>query len=720
MNLGELLRFKGVLIAAGVLLLVVFISAFATKSLQQNSLQSALVVQKIESLSAFHKPTKTVPSSGEFAAWKEQLNTKQRQWLEQTSGAQLSSVRSAVVEGDAGRFARTMASLKKHVSDQAAKRDRLLSMAPLAICLFAVLIYLLAIIPQLLRLSSDAEVQVESNQQAENILNTVSEGLFLLDKSGEIGVEQSKSLKGMFRMERDLEGSFLDFIGQYVPESTVAVAKDYLDLLYGDRVKEKLVKDLNPLNKVEVSITRRDGTIESRFLDFNFARVMVDSELQHLLGSVTDVTREVKLELELEQNKQEQEAQLDLLMNILHLDKNSLNRFYAETEESLESINETLQERGHSSDQIRNKLNTIAEQAHKIKGDAAVLKLHNFEFIMHEFESEVAKVQESKSSLTGRDVLPAVTQLKAVFKELNNMQSIVTRFSEVLKMERGQMTGTDVAGAAEALEASSISKEAVSSDDVSSNDELPDQESQDQEVQSQNESVAEAEPTAETEEPLESVSEETVPDSQGDETQADDDSSVAEDSQVAVNNVEKAASMEIELQDLVQTVADRNGVKVRLQTLGLESVPQQHAKVIRDSSIQFLRNSVAHGARSPEERVANGKPEYMTVKMVVQANENGHTLLIRDDGEGLNRQKIIDKAIEKGLIPAGSEQKVTAPMLAKIVFHPGFSTRDEADLDAGRGVGLSAVHTMIKESGGVLGFSHEEGQHCQFSVRFKS
>ena len=57
--------------------------------------------------------------------------------------------------------------------------------------------------------------------------------------------------------------------------------------------EEKLVRDLNPLNKVEISITRRDGTMESRFLDFKFARVMVESKLEHLLGSVTDVTKEV-------------------------------------------------------------------------------------------------------------------------------------------------------------------------------------------------------------------------------------------------------------------------------------------------------------------------------------------------------------------------------------------------------------------------------------------
>ena len=105
--------------------------------------------------------------------------------------------------------------------------------------------------------------------------------------------------------------------------------------------------------------------------------------------------------------------------------------------------------------------------------------------------------------------------------------------------------------------------------------------------------------------------------------------------------------------------------------------------------------------------------------MAVQATDAGHNLVIRDDGEGLDREKIIEKAIDKGMIKAESADKVTPQVLAKLIFHPGFSTRDKADLDAGRGVGLSAVYSMIREAGGALGFSHEPGQFTQFSVRFK-
>lgn len=646
MNIGDLARYKGVLVSAALLLFLILVFALANRQLQQNSLDASLTQQAITSFEARYLASgdddgsRQVPSTNQFADWKETLTASQRTWLNEFANTELSSLRDSIVGGTAQSFGASLNNLKAAVAVETNKRSRLLTLAPIVVCILAVLIYLLAIIPQLLRLSQDTEVQAESNQQAENILNTVSEGLFLLDKEGQIGVEQSASLKQMFRLERDLEGSFLDFIGQYVPESAVIIAKDYLDLLYGDRVKEKLVRDLNPLNQVEINIARRDGSGESRFLDFKFARVMVDGELQHLLGSVTDVTREVRLEQELEANKEEQEAQLDLLMNILHLDKDSLARFYSETELALEDINNTLQERGTSSDSIRAKLSAIAERAHRIKGDAAALKLHNFEFIMHEFESEVAAVQGHEGKISGRDVLPAVTKLKSVFKELNNMQSIVTRFSEVLKVERGQNSPVTDVG-------------------------------------------------------IDTPTSLTVP---------------------------SGSALERELHGLVDTLAERNDVRVMLKTFGLgdDEVPEHLRGVLRESAIQMLRNSIAHGAKQPAERLAQGKPDYMTATVSLTKTDEGHTFIVRDDGNGLDQEKILEKALAKGLIKPENVEKINSNILGRLIFHPGFSTKDEPGMDAGRGVGLNAVHTLIREAGGALGFTHSHGKHCQFSVRFNN
>ncbi len=641
MNLGELARYKGVLVATFVLVLLVVLSALVSSGLQSKARTSTAILERVTALEWLSPADQGLTSTTSVDEWERKFQPAELSWLNSVAASPLANLKSAITAGDNEAYSKALAELTGLVANEDNKRNRLLKIAPFAVSLIAGMIFLLAVIPQLLRLSKDKEVQVESNQQAENILNTVSEGLFLLDKEGQIGVEQSKSLKQMFRMERDLEGGFLDFIGQYVPDSSVSVAKDYLDLLYGDRVKEKLVKDLNPLNQVEITITRRDGSNESRYLDFKFARVMVDGELQHLLGSVTDVTREVVLEKELQSNKEEQEAQLDLLMNILHLDKDSLSRFYSESEAALNEINNTLQERGSSSSQIRSKLGVIAEQAHRIKGDAAALKLHNFEFIVHEFESAIADVQAMPGNVTGRDVLPAVTKLKLVFKELNSMQSIVTRFSEVLKVERS-------AGSA---------------------------------------------PTAEG--PI-----------------------VVENTQASTAQV--GSSLENELDQLVTTLSERNNVRVVLKTFGLSDgdVPEELAKVVRDASIQLLRNCVTHGAKPPEYRLAQSKPDYMTAVVSLTKTDEGHTLIVRDDGDGLDQERILQKAVEKGLLKAMPEGEVSQAGIGKIIFHSGFSTKDDVDLDSGRGVGLSAVLSMVNDAGGAIGLAQAKNKYCQFSVRF--
>ncbi len=641
MNLGELARYKGVLVATFVLVLLVVLSALVSSGLQSKARTSTAILERVTALEWLSPADQGLTSTTSVDEWEKKFQPAELSWLNSVAASPLANLKSAITAGDNEAYSKALAELTGLVANEDNKRNRLLKIAPIAVSLIAGMIFLLAVIPQLLRLSKDKEVQVESNQQAENILNTVSEGLFLLDKEGQIGVEQSKSLKQMFRMERDLEGGFLDFIGQYVPDSSVSVAKDYLDLLYGDRVKEKLVKDLNPLNQVEITITRRDGSNESRYLDFKFARVMVDGELQHLLGSVTDVTREVVLEKELQSNKEEQEAQLDLLMNILHLDKDSLSRFYSESEAALNEINNTLQERGSSSSQIRSKLGVIAEQAHRIKGDAAALKLHNFEFIVHEFESAIADVQAMPGNVTGRDVLPAVTKLKLVFKELNSMQSIVTRFSEVLKVERS-------AGSA---------------------------------------------PTAEG--PI-----------------------VVENTQASTAQV--GSSLENELDQLVTTLSERNNVRVVLKTFGLSDgdVPEELAKVVRDASIQLLRNCVTHGAKPPEYRLAQSKPDYMTAVVSLTKTDEGHTLIVRDDGDGLDQERILQKAVEKGLLKAMPEGEVSQAGIGKIIFHSGFSTKDDVDLDSGRGVGLSAVLSMVNDAGGAIGLAQAKNKYCQFSVRF--
>ena len=283
----------------------------------------------------------------------------------------------------------------QHMSDLSllaiAKKNRsvkLLKTLQVITAILTLLLYFMVIVQLVLRLSKTDVVEVQSRKETEGIMSTISEGIFLLDDSYEISSEQSASLKGMFKSEKELEGHFLDFISAYVTQKNVELAQEYLELLFGDRVKERLVEELNPLKEVEVNIVRRDGSFESVYLDFKFKRVMVESKVSHLLGSVNNVTKQVLLERELNETKEAQVAQLDLLKSILHIDRNKLSLFFNSTDSILHEVNDSLEAQGKnfSDGDMRTLLTTISSRIHQIKGDAAALGLHRFEFSAHDLE----------------------------------------------------------------------------------------------------------------------------------------------------------------------------------------------------------------------------------------------------------------------------------------------------------------------------------------------
>ncbi len=328
----------------------------------------------------------------------------------------------------------------QHMSDLSllaiAKKNRsvkLLKTLQVITAILTLLLYFMVIVQLVLRLSKTDVVEVQSRKETEGIMSTISEGIFLLDDSYEISSEQSASLKGMFKSEKELEGHFLDFISAYVTQKNVELAQEYLELLFGDRVKERLVEELNPLKEVEVNIVRRDGSFESVYLDFKFKRVMVESKVSHLLGSVNNVTKQVLLERELNETKEAQVAQLDLLKSILHIDRNKLSLFFNSTDSILHEVNDSLEAQGKnfSDGDMRTLLTTISSRIHQIKGDAAALGLHRFEFSAHDLEDSISAIKTENKTITGKDLFPLTTNLRMMFSDLEDLKELVNKFSGI-------------------------------------------------------------------------------------------------------------------------------------------------------------------------------------------------------------------------------------------------------------------------------------------------
>jgi two-component system chemotaxis sensor kinase CheA len=128
----------------------------------------------------------------------------------------------------------------------------------------------------------------------------------------------------------------------------------------------------------------------------------------------------------------------------------------------------------------------------------------------------------------------------------------------------------------------------------------------------------------------------------------------------------------------------------------------------------MIRNAVDHGLEAPKDRRSNGKPAEGTVRLTAQHRSGRVIITLSDDGGGINRPRVRQIAIEKGLIP--EDQELTPAEIDNLLFLPGFSTAKELSKLSGRGVGLDVVKSAINELGGRVTIQSTPGQGTVFSI----
>ena len=130
-----------------------------------------------------------------------------------------------------------------------------------------------------------------------------------------------------------------------------------------------------------------------------------------------------------------------------------------------------------------------------------------------------------------------------------------------------------------------------------------------------------------------------------------------------------------------------------------------------------VRNAVAHGVEPGAERARAGKPERATVRLRASIDGGDTEVTVEDDGAGVDRARVLDKAIERGLLTAGDAPRLSDEGVLGLLFAPGFSTAGEVGEHAGRGVGLDAARASIEAVGGSVGLSSEPGAGVTVRIR---
>jgi two-component system, chemotaxis family, sensor kinase CheA len=168
---------------------------------------------------------------------------------------------------------------------------------------------------------------------------------------------------------------------------------------------------------------------------------------------------------------------------------------------------------------------------------------------------------------------------------------------------------------------------------------------------------------------------------------------------------------------LVHDISVKAGKKVDLELIGEDTeMDKTVIETITDPLVHLLRNSLDHGLEPPDERLAAGKNEKGTVKLTASHEEGEVWVTIEDNGRGLNKERILSKAIEKGIVE-GDGSDLTDKQICNLIFAPGFSTAAQITDISGRGVGMDVVKKNLEKIKGKIDVTSNPGQGTKIILR---
>lgn len=169
---------------------------------------------------------------------------------------------------------------------------------------------------------------------------------------------------------------------------------------------------------------------------------------------------------------------------------------------------------------------------------------------------------------------------------------------------------------------------------------------------------------------------------------------------------------------IVRNLARELGKEVDLQIIGEETeLDRSVVDELGDPLIHLIRNSMDHGLESPAEREAAGKARTGTLVMSATHEGNQIIISIKDDGRGIDPEKVGRKALDKGLVTQEQLAAMGSREIIDLIFLPGFSTKEKATDLSGRGVGMDVVRTNIKKLNGIIDIKSESGQGSEFILK---
>ncbi len=461
----------------------------------------------------------------------------------------------------------------------------------------------------------------EAKKETDNILQNVEEGFFLLNSVFEIGSQYSSSLIILLE-DKDLGyKNFIKMLKHNIPAKTISSIEEYLELMFNDDIDEETLKELNPLNKIELNFKNSDDRwVASKHLSFKFKRITnYKNKTTGLIVTVTDITDQIHLAKQLKESEAHTKRQIEWLVNILHVEPELLREFMEGGRKELNYIEDLLKQDKTETDYITS-LENIYRSMHLIKSNASLLDLKFFVKKTHDFEDEIAKIKE-KTKIEGSDFVPLVLQLNEMQKTLDELNDLIERISNIHTQFRPKRSY---------------------------------------------------------------------------------------ENKLFIQSI----------QNLIENLAKDMGKEIKFIHNKFDAgvVPYHYRLLSKEILIQLARNSVFHGIESADERIKLNKEPYGTIEISSFIKNNKFGFTFRDDGRGLQIEKLRKKAKEFGKWDNAEIDRWDDKQTADIIFTQGISTSEKAELAAGRGVGMDIIKQKLGKNNGQIKMSFSKGKFCKFEI----
>jgi ligand-binding sensor domain-containing protein/signal transduction histidine kinase len=455
-----------------------------------------------------------------------------------------------------------------------------------------------------------------AKKETDDILHNVKDGLFLLDHDFRIESQYSAALEKIF-VEKDLgRKSFLQYLENKISRDLIDNTKNYLELLFTQQIDERVLSDLNPLTQVEMHF---DGEKNSKFLTFEFRRIIEEKKTVRIIASVNDVTEKIELEKNLEETKEASKRKMDLLLSILNVEPVMLQEFIKSSQDEMERVDDTIHEL-EQKEYAMELLESVYRSIHTIKGNASMLELDFMADRAHQVEDMISELRK-KNQLKFKDIkdlLVEIGSIQLIHKEVKDLIEQIGKIHEQFRPKR------------------------------------------------------------------------------------------AHEHNMLVNSLNK----------LINNLGDEYHKKVKLVTQGFKSelLPYQHRLVLRDVLVQLARNSVYHGLENTAERKKSRKKTTGTIRISSFIKGDRIGIRFEDDGRGIQIDKLRARAKESGKWKAGEIDRWSDKQVVDLIYLPGMTTSDSANMAAGRGVGMDIVKQKIAKIGGEIKIITRKGKYCKFII----